>query len=265
MVLKLVDRPVVCEKKFERRRKRLEKTVDVWCVKPQEWLDNEAFEPTCQRVLSLSEWFKISNLRMEDRRQQQKLTRLLVRLVLSQYRHHAPNDWVFSQQVGGKPFLANANHSLFFNVSHTQGLIVCAVSVESEVGVDVESLDKKRNFMAIAKQYFSVQEFQSLTALSNDKERKLLFFQLWTLKEAYLKACGKGITVPLSSICFDPLPTNDRYKLACSAHRESSSNHWQLKSAQLSEKHLMAVALRLEPSETFDLNIYHVLPSDLNL
>ncbi|WP_264874424.1 4'-phosphopantetheinyl transferase family protein [Vibrio agarivorans] len=243
----------------------MEKTVDVWCVKPQEWLDNEVFEPACQRVLSLSEWFKISNLRLENRRQQQKLTRVLVRLVLSQYSNHDPKDWVFSLKVGGKPFVANASHPLFFNVSHTQGLIVCAVSVESEVGVDVEILDKKRNFMAIAQQYFAEQEFQSLRALRNEQERKLLFFQLWTLKEAYLKACGKGITVPLSSICFDTLPINDRHKLDYSAHRESSSNHWQLKSARLSEKHLMAVALRLEPSDTFDLNIYHVSPSDFNL
>lgn len=94
----------------------------------------------------------------------------------------------------GKPFLKD-HDNLHFNVSHSGHWIVCAVSHEP-VGIDVEKIEAID--MDIAKRYFHKTEFNSL--LSCDPSVRLSrFFDLWTLKESYIKAVGKGLHLPLDS------------------------------------------------------------------
>ncbi len=97
----------------------------------------------------------------------------------------------------GKPYIPNQD-DFHFNLSHSGDWVVCAVS-HRPVGIDVEKI-KEVDF-AIANRFFSAQEARDLF-LKEGEERKDYFFNLWTLKESYIKADGRGLSLPLNSFSF---------------------------------------------------------------
>ncbi|MBR1742986.1 MAG: 4'-phosphopantetheinyl transferase superfamily protein [Lachnospiraceae bacterium] len=98
----------------------------------------------------------------------------------------------------GKPYLGNRN-GVFFNLSHSGEYVICAVS-EKEVGCDVEKISEYRE--GVAKRFFSSSEYEMLLDLKTEQEKAEIFFRLWTLKESYIKAIGKGLSMPLDSFSF---------------------------------------------------------------
>ncbi|NLF71781.1 MAG: 4'-phosphopantetheinyl transferase superfamily protein [Candidatus Anammoximicrobium sp.] len=122
----------------------------------------------------------------------------LLRVLLGRYLREAPQMLRFSDNPHGKPALAPSSDQagLRFNLSHSQGLVMYAVARGREVGVDVEQIRLVADFERIAEQFFSPAERKELRTLRT--ECKLDgFFGLWTLKEAYVKAWGQGLSVPL--------------------------------------------------------------------
>ena len=99
----------------------------------------------------------------------------------------------------GKPYLEGAEF-FFFNLSHSGEYAVCAVS-EKEIGCDVERLSECR--MTLAKRFFSTSEYERLLALETEEEKRELFYRLWTLKESFIKAVGKGLYLPLASFSIE--------------------------------------------------------------
>ena len=95
----------------------------------------------------------------------------------------------------GKPFL-KGNYGLHFNVSHSEDWIVCAIDNEP-VGIDIEKV-RPVNLLEIAAQLFSDEEYKTLIVKSPE-DRQRFFFDLWTLKESYIKAVGAGLSIPLKS------------------------------------------------------------------
>src|SRR5690606_33310169 len=91
---------------------------------------------------------------------------------------------------------------LVFNLSHTDGLIACAVSRGREVGVDVEWLDRRGGDIDVADRFFSRYEVQALYAQPPERRRDR-FFRYWTLKESYIKARGMGLALPLDRFSFE--------------------------------------------------------------
>lgn len=85
---------------------------------------------------------------------------------------------------------------LYFNLSHSGDYVVLAVSDET-VGIDIEY--KNKNALRIAERFFCPEEYDVIAAADSEKERKQLFLQYWTMKEAYVKYCGTGLQLPLSS------------------------------------------------------------------
>jgi 4'-phosphopantetheinyl transferase len=133
-------------------------------------------------------------------RRQYLVSRALVRCVLSNYIAEVlPQDWQFSYNKFGKPFIdcLSTELPLQFNLSHTDKLIVMAVTLNNDIGVDVEYVSRKRKTIELADRYFSTVEAEHLHDLSKEKQRER-FFELWTLKEAYIKACGMGLSIPLN-------------------------------------------------------------------
>jgi 4'-phosphopantetheinyl transferase len=94
----------------------------------------------------------------------------------------------------GKPFL-NRNCGLHFNVSHSGDWVVCAVDNEP-IGIDIEKIRPVE--LEIAEQFFSDEEYKRLIA-KNPEDQQHFFFDLWTLKESYIKAVGKGLSIPLKT------------------------------------------------------------------
>ena len=90
----------------------------------------------------------------------------------------------------GKPFLQH-EPDVFFNLSHSGDKVICAVS-GAEIGCDIEKIRKLE--FDVAGRFFSPQEAESIKHAAGDDEKKELFFRLWTLKESFVKATGRGMT-----------------------------------------------------------------------
>jgi 4'-phosphopantetheinyl transferase len=108
----------------------------------------------------------------------------------------------FAQMEHGKPELAGPDASkLHFNLSHTDDMLALAVSFKHAVGVDVEAVTRKVELLALAQRYFASREYEELQDLDAAAQRER-FFTLWTLKEAWLKARGLGLRIPLDDFSF---------------------------------------------------------------
>ena len=120
-----------------------------------------------------------------------------LREILGAYTGIAPQDIRFALSAYDKPSLANAEApKLFFNLSHSQGLAALGISADVEMGVDVEWIRLLKE--DIAGNYFSARECAVLRALPEAAQPRA-FFECWTRKEAYIKASGEGLSIPLDS------------------------------------------------------------------
>ena len=128
----------------------------------------------------------------------------LLRRTLSRHFSIAPRDWEFVIGSNGKPALSGdlvaATH-LRFNLAHTNGLVACAVSRIADVGVDVETIDCAKDSLQIAERCFASAEIDGLRHCTS-AARPERFTEVWTLKEAYLKAIGAGFSLPLDEFAF---------------------------------------------------------------
>ena len=122
----------------------------------------------------------------------------ILRIILGTYLNTSPADLQFDYSEHRKPSLAGAQvKNLFFNLSHSDDLAVYAITRSGELGIDVEKIATKNN-SDIAERFFSNSEIAALAALPS-AQQVAGFFQLWSRKEAIIKANGRGFSQPLSS------------------------------------------------------------------
>jgi 4'-phosphopantetheinyl transferase len=123
-----------------------------------------------------------------------------LRELLGRYLNRSPAEVEFDYNSKGKPSLrAKINkHSVQFNISHSHGLALLAFSLGRDLGVDVEFIRPEFPADEIAQRYFSPQEVMELRALP-PLLRTEGFYLCWTRKEAYIKATGEGLHIPLDS------------------------------------------------------------------
>lgn len=127
----------------------------------------------------------------------------ILRKILGRYHYCKTDDLVFSVNQYGKPILVNSN--LEFNLSHSSGFALLAVTQARKIGVDVERVRTDLELENIASRNFSEVEVSELMALS-PKQREIGFFNCWTRKEAYIKAHGLGLSLSLDSFDVSLLP-----------------------------------------------------------
>jgi phosphopantetheine--protein transferase-like protein len=139
----------------------------------------------------------------KSRQKEFLLSRLLLRRFLSLYLNRNMKDFRFGFGNKGKPYIEDSR--LKFNLSHTDGLIACSFSC-NEVGIDVEKMDVRArpNWRLLAKRFFSPKEVEYINSQRKESQSSV-FFRLFTMKEAYLKAVGTGLNFPLSGFTV-PLP-----------------------------------------------------------
>jgi 4'-phosphopantetheinyl transferase len=164
----------------------------------------------------------------------------LVRTALSSIDGIPPADWRFSQ-TPGKPAIdpASGRSELRFNLSRTNGLVACAVCVGSEIGIDVEALAPTHARLAVAERFFSSSEVAVLRHAGPDQLANM-FLRFWTLKEAFVKATGTGLSRALDSFSFSLDPISISFHPA-SADEEKQ---WQFFERQPTPRHLLALAVR---------------------
>lgn len=127
--------------------------------------------------------------------------RALARYVLSSYLGIEPGALRFGHNRYGKPHL-EPGCGLHFNLSHTRGINMLALSRQGPVGVDIEYADPARAGEDISQRYFTAQEHRRLLRAAPE-DRAFSFFSTWTLKESFVKAVGQGLSLPLSSFAYE--------------------------------------------------------------
>lgn len=174
------------------------------------WLvfQDEADSPDClaryRAILPEDERLAADRFYFESGRHQALITRALVRVVLSRYCEVLPEEWRFVRDERGRPHVAPDIRPAglpAFNLSHTRGLIACAVTGAAAIGADVEHVEERRTSLNIANRYFAITESAALGALPREQQTDR-FFHYWTLKESYIKARGKGLALPLGDFAF---------------------------------------------------------------
>ena len=145
---------------------------------------------------------ELTRARALKRRKQEFIAmRAFVRLCLSRYTQTDPANLELQSTSKGKPFLANAKIPIKFNLSHCNNFAVLAIGLQFDIGVDIESITRNRSQREIAARYFHPREVVQLESL-NETDHNIYFFRLWTLKEAFLKATGDGISAGLEKAEF---------------------------------------------------------------
>ena len=167
----------------------------LWCAHPEEVLAE-----ACAPLLSEDERALWRTFRFDRHRREYLTTRALARTALSHYHPLAPEAWRFQKNSYGKPTV-DPNCGLRFNLSNSPRLVVCLIARGVEVGVDAEPIERAEKIAELAPEVFSSLELAQLEALPGP-EKLDRALSLWTLKEAYIKSRGVGLSLPLNKFSF---------------------------------------------------------------
>lgn len=194
----------------------------------------DLYNRLCQ-VLSENERMRSRYFRFKSNRIEYTCAHSLKRFMLSTVSGLKPSEWRFQNEPNGKPIVSN-RQGLHFNLSHCKGLVACAVSADVSLGIDIEPMDRLA-WADVASRYFAASERSWLSALPK-KEQDRGFIALWTLKEAFVKATGKGIVQGLNSFAIDFDPLAIRFLKPS----YSETANWHLEQKAISDSHYMGLA-----------------------
>jgi 4'-phosphopantetheinyl transferase len=200
-------------------------------------------------------------LRPHDRRDYTAAHGLL-RVTLAAILDKAPEELTFASAKNGKPFLVPANGEAppSFSLAHSRGLVACAIVPEGSVGIDVEPVDDSVDTAGIATRYFSADESAALQRYPAH-ERASRFCELWTLKEAFLKAVGTGLASRLDCVSFHV----DGSHVRMTQHPPLTKARWAFVLMNVCETHKLAVAIddtdRRPRVRVMKVDLHQSLPS----
>ncbi|MBP1779677.1 MAG: phosphopantetheine-protein transferase [candidate division NC10 bacterium] len=180
--------------------------------------------------------------RAEDRRRF-TVGRGVLRTILGRYLGREPDQLHFRYNPSGKPGLSaeTGSHSIRFNVSHTRDIALHAVTIGREIGVDIERIRADIGTEEIAARIFSAREVAALCALPHSS-RLEAFFTCWTRKEAYLKARGEGLSLPLDRFTVSLAPGHPAALLEVLDDPEETTR-WSLRQLFPGADHVAALAV----------------------
>ena len=161
---------------------------------------------------------------------------------MSKYTNIVSQDIQFDYNHKGKPSLLNIYKEINFNLSHKNNYTIYGFS-KLNLGVDLEVVKSDIKVPAIAQRFFSENEYQDL-AQFNQSEQLSYFFQLWTAKEAYLKAIGEGLSGGLDSIELSKNYHQQEWQIKLLNASEQESKLWQIKTISLPDNYLMSWAVK---------------------
>jgi 4'-phosphopantetheinyl transferase len=194
-------------------------------------------------LLSAEEQHRARRFRFDIHRERFIAARTQLRLLLSHYTKQEPNHIQFTYGANGKPQVASTdgNSTLEFNLAHSAELALLAVNRSVAVGVDLEELHPLEDAPALVARFFSPRENEAFQQLS-ESQKLSAFFNLWTRKEAWLKATGEGIGYSLNKVEVSFLPEEEPRLVATPEPRPVSE--WQLSNLKPATGFVAALALR---------------------
>jgi 4'-phosphopantetheinyl transferase len=147
-------------------------------------------------LLTEDEQNKADRFRFEKHCRRHIVGRGALRTLLGEYLRRPPRSIEFAYNRHGKPRLADADSGMRFNLSHTGEIMLATFVLDSEIGIDIESINHDMDCMALGRRCFSTLETQIMQSLP-EHEHVDAFFRVWCRKEAYIKARGEGMSHPL--------------------------------------------------------------------
>ena len=240
---------------------------DVWYVFPGAIRNPELLDGY-RAILSQGEISRYERFFFDRDRHLHLVAWALVRTMLSSYTDVNPEAWEFRTNRYGRPEISGpaSTTTLRFNLSHTRGLIACIVARNIDVGVDVEDRRRDTSGPEIARRFFSAREVAALERLPGD-EQAATFFEYWTLKEAYIKAVGVGISLGLGRFSFEfddrGLHVDDPDRRAPTISFDGLDDDpaaWQFAQFEPTPHHAMAVAIRRSDAEDLEIRLREVVP-----
>jgi 4'-phosphopantetheinyl transferase len=178
--------------------------IEIFLYDNRDGLEREPYE-LLYGWMSEVEKEKINRFKLVKDKQNTLIGRTMIKKIISKKMNVKCSDIDFTANKFGKLYLNN-DLPLEFNISHSKDLIACSVGTRQN-GIDVEKI-KNIDGKSISKHFFQEQEHQRLMEMS-DQEREICFFNLWTLKESYIKCIGKGLNISLKSFGFDVISADN--------------------------------------------------------
>lgn len=193
-------------------------------------------------TLSRGELRKYRKLRNADAKLNFVVGRSLTRNVLSRYTNTPPQALRFAVNEYGQPKVdwPRRHRNIYFSLSHTSGLVALAISSVSEIGIDVEKVDRPVDISGVAEAVFTHLELANILRATPNKDR-VNFFELWTLKEAYIKALGRGFSLPPRTFAFANLEEPISLHLVPDCDR--SPERWRFRVSRYRSGFRMAIAV----------------------
>jgi 4'-phosphopantetheinyl transferase len=202
--------------------------------------------PAWEGLLDASERSRADCFRFAADRDAYVAAHALLRVMLSQAAPVAPEAWRFRAGKFGKPAIDPSLgwRDLRFSLSHTRGMVACAVGRGDDLGVDVEAVDPSLRPLEMARHCLAPSEAALIGGLPPAR-RVAAFFRIWTLKEAYLKATGQGIAGSLKGFAFALDPVSVAFASAC----DDQPEFWQFAEAEPGPGHRLALAVRRQDAD----------------
>ena len=199
--------------------------VTVWKINLQHLNPDQS---SYNRFLSDQELEKSKRFYFEKDQRRYVQSHAILRMILGEILGVSPITLQFISNRFGKPYISSQHgySELFFNLSHSQSGVVIAVSQGIECGVDIEYQRDVFPSREIAEHFFSKVEIRSLLALPPEQQKEG-FFNCWTRKEAFIKAKGQGLTIPLDSFDVSLVP-GEAARLLQSRLEPDDSERWSL-------------------------------------
>ena len=210
-------------------------------------------------ILSKAELDRNQRFRFAKDRHRDLISRALLRTELGKVLSLQPDAIELEQGTHGKPQLASSMRPMAepvtFNVSHAGDWVILALSSEP-VGIDIEYTPRNNDVMAVADRYFYGAELKELQAFSPSEQRER-FFDYWTLKEAYIKARGEGISLGLANFGFS-ITSENAIRISMRPCLNDCPDDWQFWS--LTPENDYRLALALKSSSRAQLACYESVP-----
>lgn len=194
-----------------------------------------------ERTLSADEIARAERFYFQRDRQSFVGRRGILRSILANYLELQPSVLRFVYNEFGKPGLEASQETgrLSFNLSHSRELVLIAVAIDRDVGVDIEFIDKSVRSEEVAKRVLSVNEIAALESLPQSL-RLAGFFNCWARKEAYVKARGMGLSIPLNS--FDVSLVRGGTVTSVESANSSGTSNWKIEDLTIDSRYAAAVA-----------------------
>jgi 4'-phosphopantetheinyl transferase len=207
--------------------------VHLWLINlNDEKLRNEFSVSELSELLNQDEREKLSKYIFNEQRERFLYGRGILKLLIANYLFIDPREVLIGYNDKGKPILrADINlMNLNFNLSHSNNYLIIGFTLENSIGVDIEYIDKSRNIMGIARRFFNLEEYNKIKCFKG-MEQLIIFYILWTFKEAYLKCIGSGINNEFKNITLTPInPRDINHKIArLYKHNGKTCKYYSLK------------------------------------